>query len=91
MDLGLDSVYKRNNSWDKAVRNNMHKVPDTNHQNGIRIQMAGQDFKRPNAHKLEAESTESSICNKSKITQKEFLTLQETKKEWMDKNGVKYW
>ena len=51
----------------------------------------GKILKGPMPTNSEAESTKSSICNKSKITQKEFLTLEETKKEWMDKNGVKYW
>lgn len=39
----------------------------------------------------ETKTTENPISDNSKITQKEFLTLEETKKKWMDKNGVKYW
>ena len=46
-------VYKRNDLWERALAgNNMNKVPDTIHQNGFRIQMAGQDFQKPSTHAL---------------------------------------
>jgi len=51
----------------------------------------GKIFRSPVPMHSEAKTTEISISNKSKITQKEFLTLEETKKKWMDKNGIKHW